>query len=117
MGRRRSPNGQSEDSGPAESPQSLADDTAGGAPGAAHLATEWPTALQTLDRHGRAMRVAFCSTHKRVSRRFVGVTAAGWVFACVDGPHNFLAPPDPAAPQTPYEAALAATEAKAPPPH
>ena len=117
MGRRRSPNGQSEDSGLAEGPQSLADDTAGGAPATAHPSAAWDSARQTLDRNGRAMRVARCPTHKRIARRFLGVNVEGWVFSCAEGPHNFVAAPDPMAPRTAYEAALAATEAKAPPPH
>ena len=115
MDRRRSPNGQSEESGAAESPRSLADDTAGGAPAAVDLAAAWPTGRQTLNSKGRALRRGLCPTHHKIARRFLGVNAGGWVFACPYGPHNFTVPPDPSTPQTPYEAAAAAVWAKANP--
>ncbi len=115
MGRRKSPNVHPEGSGPAESPQPLADDTDGGALAPAHPAAACPTGRQSLDRHGRALRRGLCPRHKTMSRRFVGVNAEGWVFSCAIGPHNFTVAPDPTAPKGAYEAAAATAWAKSNP--
>ena len=115
MSRRRRPTGQSEESEATKSPRSLVDSTAGGAPATADLAAARPTARQSLDYRGRARRYATCPEHHHFSRRYLGTTAAGWVFSCAIGPHQFTAPPDPTAPKTVYEAQRAAAWAKAHP--
>mgnify|MGYP001564775159 CR=1 FL=1 len=115
MGRRKSPNGQLSVTPAGAETQPVPDRDAGGALAPAHPAATWPTARQSLNRHGHALRRAFCPTHERIARRFVGSTADGWAFSCVNGPHTFTVLPDPTAPKSAYEAAAAAAYARANP--
>lgn len=115
MGRRKSPNGLTGQEPGDPRPGGRPLDSAVGALAAADLAAKWPTAIQSLDRHGRALRRALCPTHKEVSGRYVGSVAEGWAFACPYGAHTFTVPADPTAPKTAYEAAAAAAWAKANP--